>query len=264
MHGDLIEWLEYNHNNELSSHSNNIKDDNGNIIETLTLKTNEYINPYTSSYVHEYVKFEDEIKTRYLYDDKGRCIEEYYYHSTNKNNISEAKIKKESCIEYPYYISYIDRDCVNTTKELLSESKKIYSYNDNGKIIEEISGEIKTIFKYDNNDNIIEIYSSSDSTNYTKYIFKYDNNKRCIEEIEINNDKYNNKYIYNEEKTTIKYDNNGNIIEMCNYKKDNKLSSKQIIIYDSMNNVIETRLYDCSMGVDILDSYVKIDIKYRI
>lgn len=276
--GNVIEILKYNHNDELISHTNNIIDDNGNVVETIILETNELINPFTYSHEHEYIKYETETRVKYLYNTEGKCIEEYECVSTNRNNKSESKQEIRREFSNNEIVLYIDRDCVGTTKELIRTSKTKCSNRNDGNLIETIYScfykngipvNDSATYLYNDNGNLIKViqyendyfgkkdpYYFEDEDNYDYYIeYCYDDEERCISEIIYNSDDNINEEIHS-------YDINGNMTETCMYN-DKILQSKKTYSYDKMNNIIEYKSYNYRNRVESTEYIIKVDIKYR-
>ncbi len=220
--GQLMERAKYIHNNELVSKTVNVISYDGVIVESLTLNSFFYTfydgkdNSLSDS------EFEEEVRTKYKYDKKGNCIEEYqciYRNNMDYNYayVSVIEDKYDYADDFVFSYTFVDHD--DKEKYSYSEILKTYTYDNKGKCVKET----KTEFYYNLN--------------------------------------HNEKTIANQTETKYKYDANENLVEKNTYR-DNELRLKLVLDYDNENNVIEAKTYTYNNGVETLAEKIKYDITY--
>ena len=192
--GQLMERAKYIRNNELVSKTVNVISYDGVIVESLTLNSFFYTfydgkdNSLSDS------EFEEEVRTKYKYDKKGNCIEEYQCIYRNNMDYNSAYVSTIYDIDDEISYTFVDHD--DKEKYSYSEILKTYTYDNKGKCAKETKTEIyynlnhneKTIanqtetkYKYDANENLVEKNTYRDNELRLKLVLDYDNENNVIE-----------------------------------------------------------------------------------
>lgn len=198
-----------------------------------------------------------------LYDEDGNIdSKKTYKYDVNNNIIEYVSLDSDGTSNLVLKYSYDNiGNMIESNRRgkgaFKNDFKKIYSYNNEGKVIEEsgIGNDGITYMnklKYEG-ENLIEInhYKSDGSLQY-RGIINYDNNSNVIEKIKYNaNGDIDSKEIFD-------YDNNSNLVNSQNYDSDGKLERESNYKYDDNNNVIEM-INDNGIGSP---SVYKYDLEY--
>lgn len=156
----------------------------------------------------------------------------YEYVYNNESKMSEYT-------SYKYLISIID---FNNIKYIM-DSKVKYLYDANGnktelnKYNKDGNLQLKVLIICDKNGNIIQekcINALGKTLSISKY--KFDNNNNLIETNELGEDTINSFF-----KTTYKYDENGNQIEIQYWDNKSIKLNKEVYAYDDKSNIIEIK-----------------------
>ena len=138
--GQLMERAKYIRNNELVSKTVNVISYDGVIVESLTLNSFFYTfydgkdNSLSDS------EFEEEVRTKYKYDKKGNCIEEYQCIYRNNMDYNSAYVSTIYDIDDEISYTFVDHD--DKEKYSYSEILKTYTYDNKGKCAKETKTEI--------------------------------------------------------------------------------------------------------------------------
>lgn len=228
-------------------------DENGNTIEKIMLKEGKTIQTSKEEYKYDslkniikhsrHINGEYKYSNEYIYNEKGLMIE-----SLGVDGRGKTKFKYDDsgkCIE---------KSCYSKNNQLLWT--KTNKYNNKGDITEEIEYNTnekfkssngfhhKTVFIYNDNGNLVEEtkYLPNGDFEY-KNTNKYDNNGNCIEETHYEpKNRYSGKEHY--EKKEYKFDLKGNCIEIKTYDAiDNLKKTVEITYDDETGNVTEELHY---------------------
>jgi len=158
---------------------------------------------------------------------------------------SKGKLLSKSMAGENITFSY---DAAGRLKEVLREtSKEIYTYNEQGRVIEEVhlpaKGQHeqtnKYIYRYDLKGRITEkAHYTSDGGFAGKTVYTYDENGDLIETANY----VAEKVMY--DRWVYKYNDIGNRIEAMNYRANNSIIQKHQYTYDDRNNRTSVTFYN--------------------
>ena len=183
---------------------------------------------------------------------KGEKFSGFFYTFNKDGNFIECISDEKENNSRQTFI-YNDKGNIIEQKEYDSEgslkSQTTYNYDDKGREVESLitlsfqgingSAELRITKEYDQKGNIIEEKNYNNHNKLSsKGIYTYDERGNKIKEIFINLDSKKP-----EEKNIYIYDKNNNKIEVQEYISEN-LSEKTIIKYDEKGNILEKDLID--------------------
>ena len=181
---------------------------------------------------------ENNSRQTFIYNDKGNIIEQKEYDS-------EGSLKSQTTYNYDDNGNKIEENTFGGYQT----QKTTYKYDDKGREAESLitlsfqgingCAELRITKEYDQKGNIIEEKNYNNHNKLSsKGIYTYDERGNKIKEIFINLDSKKP-----EEKNIYIYDKNNNKIEVQEYISEN-LSEKTIIKYDEKGNILEKDLID--------------------
>ena len=198
--GKLKERKGYNHLEDLVSVTDNVFLCGSSVLETLTLDrcfetlyTAEYTTDKNDVKISD-IKYDNESRVIYSYDDNGVCVEEHKYVFRNDIYFGTAYVK--SIIDDMKGDYYTTIDYNDEERYLSSETVKTYTYNADGRCEKELVVEyyvnyedcgrhvidqIETIYKYDDKGNVIEKNNYKNNELYQRLLLDYDNKNNVIE-----------------------------------------------------------------------------------
>lgn len=177
-------------------------------------------------------------KQTYIYNDKGNIIEQKEYDS-------DGNLKLQTTYNYDDNGNKIEENTFGGYQT----QKTTYKYDDKRREVESLitlsfqgingSAELRITKEYDQKGNIIEEKNYNNHNKLSsKGIYTYDERGNKIKEIFINLDSKKP-----EEKNIYIYDKNNNKIEVQKYISEN-LSEKTTIKYDEKGNILEEHITD--------------------
>ncbi|MCB9173130.1 MAG: hypothetical protein H6589_00825 [Flavobacteriales bacterium] len=203
--------------------------------------------------------YDNGFKQLYIYDERGKIIEDYNYLSQNKLSSKSCytykkNYKQEICTHYTNdgntitkkTTKYINENTVLEYEEEYCDEatyKKKYRYDDNGKKLEEKTYHNNifdqgTTYIYDERGNIIKEHYFNNEDDWTDTISEYDDENNLIKY-----SRFSFTGIF-ECCYTYKYNNKKQLIEQLHFSPDDKtLHCVTIYKYDDFGNTIEESEY---------------------
>jgi len=259
INGNIIKEISYNSKGDFDEHNEYVYDENNYLIEekiffndTDIAERGIYINDFEGR----------PIKKTTIYQETSEDHTEYNYNES-KNLISKIRLDDDGFIEEKELREYENnklKSVINygLDNELLS--KKIFSYNKEGEIIElldvdSMDGKKNTI-QYTYNDKKLKIKAltyNPDIQLISKSLYEYDDKDRVTEIID--EDARNYKL------TKLQYDEKDNIILQVEYDKDGNQEINIERHYDENNHIIQSLVF-ITNNIENINHYYEINYIY--